>query len=1250
MDAPRTPHDLETSGDEEFLDELFERFVAARAGGTAIDRAAVKSQRPDLAERIDALWRVASGFAGDEIEVQQVGDYRVLHEIGRGGMSVVFLARQEKLGGREVALKVRVDAVVPSAGDRRRFLAEARALARIRHPHVVEIYDVVEEEGLQAFAMEWVTGGSLADLQRRRRGAGPPESTTSAGSKPATDSPERMSRSQFVPWVCRLGIQIARALEAMHGEGLVHRDVKPSNILLRDDGTPLLSDFGVVRDPTATHRTHTGAFIGTAVYAAPEQLRGDTADRRSDVYGLGVTLFQTLTDELPVRGRSEAELLRQLETRGPTNLRTVDATLSRDLEAVLAKALEPNPSARYASAAEMADDLERVLALQPIHARRQDVWVRSWKWLRRQRGQVAAAALGAILVAVAAAWWVGESERRERAPLDAAALVREAHLALLDTRLAKRADLGLTTGEAAFVELVRRQTERAVELFGEALELQPRSEVVQAERHAAALASCLLRGESGEVHLQALRADHPLTTHRAERLLPSGPPHEIDTDLTAAAERDLRTAGLFAFLTGDLRFAVEAWNELERRGGEDPFVLGLLGFSHLKLGASARAYPRLVQAAEAFPEAGFLEAAAARAALLCGDRDVAERRLERARAAALPASDEDLRTLRADLAWSRGDLDRALETYVGSALPNAYERTAEAHLVRGEWADAVYAYSTRISNDPHRLELRREFLRVVRGWWRRLDPDQRREVLAAGLRGERGVHGNVFGVLVQAQDSCDRLRNAFTDEIAPLERTDTPYYFDRELAERDVRDGSFDAFAEWIDARRIDVEVIAERRELGEQLLDAWLVAEDSIAAQALLRENGALLPEGAHAYGPVRAPITAPMREVAELVGITQGFPQLWTRSHTTLGDIDGDGAPDYLAGALELPHHPAVAGRLCVYSGADGSLLREHVGDGLQRLGLSVALMGDLDGDGVSEYASPIQVLGEQEQEFLRMYSGRTGAIVGAIQIGAGALQSGGSFVSLGTRDSGRSILCVGHRFDSSNGDASGTVRAYTADGEPLWTVFGEEAQTHYGNQVANVGDRDGDGRDDVLVSINRMDVNGEGFLDLLSGADGSRLRRIGPDHMPVGAIEFVRSLGDVDGDGRTDLFLQHAGGAVGVGFHSLESGHPPVIVNGDRPGFGLFRTAVGDLDGDGCSEVAITSLDGRSPYRPVVWIFSARGQELARLDGFVRICRLGFDPLLPPPEDRRLVALGIECWSRYSPSAIGGKAHAVLLEFQE
>ncbi len=420
------------ANDQDFLDEVFDRIVASLEEGRPVDCAELAADHAHLLGQVEELaWLAQQVAVGASHSLPAVPGYTLLGELGRGGMGTVFLAQQERLGDRPVALKLLPTSVAQSAAARKRFRIEARAIARLRHPNVVSVHDVVDEGGVYAYAMEWVEGRSLADLLEhlrqeygRKNGRSDNHESDQRSSSPRQPSipdvrafldaseTDLREHASYVVYICRLGVALARALAAVHREGLLHRDVKPSNILLRRDGTPLLSDFGLARDTASTQVTEPGQFVGTLAYAAPEQLRGEQEklDGRTDVYGLGVTLYHALTLELPFLGKSTSALLREIERGQVVSLRRTNSGAPHDLQTIISKAIDADPARRYADADALAFDLNAVLAGEPIRAKPPSLTYVLGKRIRRHGSSVL---LGAMLLALlltvgvrtALGWW-----------------------------------------------------------------------------------------------------------------------------------------------------------------------------------------------------------------------------------------------------------------------------------------------------------------------------------------------------------------------------------------------------------------------------------------------------------------------------------------------------------------------------------------------------------------------------------------------------------------------------------------------------------------------------------------------------------------------------------------------------------------------------------------------------------------------------------------------------------------------------
>lgn len=406
------------------MTSTLERAIAVHAEWLAqrhpVPVAALLAAHPDLADVLVALVadhdEVDRSIALADGEQRELGDFRLLAEIGRGGMGVVYRARQLSLD-REVALKVLTSHVTRHPAAVARFRREATLAARLEHPNVVAIHAVGVHGDAHFFAMELIEGGTLT-----RR-------------DPVTG--ERRSVRATV----ELCAKVADALAYAHAEGVLHRDVKPSNILVRRDGEPVLSDFGLARQLDDPGITHSGQFAGTPWYASPEQLANSkSVDARADVWSLGATLYELLIGKRPFPGDSAPEVIELIRTSEPADPVRLVPDLAPDLAAIVMMALEKAPERRYASAAALRDDLRAFLDYRPVAARRVGRLTRAARWLQRHPGWRAALLLSTLalfVVPVIVSFAVtGERDRAVAAEQVARRKAYSANLVAANTALA----------------------------------------------------------------------------------------------------------------------------------------------------------------------------------------------------------------------------------------------------------------------------------------------------------------------------------------------------------------------------------------------------------------------------------------------------------------------------------------------------------------------------------------------------------------------------------------------------------------------------------------------------------------------------------------------------------------------------------------------------------------------------------------------------------------------------------------------
>jgi tetratricopeptide (TPR) repeat protein/tRNA A-37 threonylcarbamoyl transferase component Bud32 len=448
--------ELHPSDDGELHLRVAEALGAFEQGGTAALEE-LCGRHPNLAGvlRQRVLGLAALGLL-DELGAndqppQRLGDFVPLRRLGGGGMGVVYLARQESLG-REVALKLIRPDQLHLAGARERFQREVETVARLQHPGIVPVYAVGEERGVPYLAMEHIDGRNLADVVSALAGRDPSALSGADLARAVREDvaePSWVFAGSYTEACVRLVRQAAEALEHAHRRGVTHRDLKPSNLMVTPDGRALLLDFGLSSFEGSSKLTRTGSQLGSLAYMAPEHLRSGRpgADARGDVYGLGVTLYELLALRSPfARDSTEATRIAVL-SGDPTRLRELNRAVSWELETVCMKAMDADPARRYATAADLARDLENVLEQRPIEARRAGAWLRARRWVQRHPTAAVSALAGVIVL------FVGPTV-----------------FALQQVRARERLQLALDETEA--------ERERATELAGE---LRVQRDAAQAE-------------------------------------------------------------------------------------------------------------------------------------------------------------------------------------------------------------------------------------------------------------------------------------------------------------------------------------------------------------------------------------------------------------------------------------------------------------------------------------------------------------------------------------------------------------------------------------------------------------------------------------------------------------------------------------------------------------------------------------------------------------------------------------------------
>jgi tetratricopeptide (TPR) repeat protein/serine/threonine protein kinase len=375
---------------------------------------------------------------------EPLGDFRILREVGRGGMGIVYEAEQMSLK-RRVALKVLPFAGAMDSRQLQRFKNESLAAAQLHHTNIVPVHYVGCERGIHFYAMQFIEGHSLADMIAELRGrtsdgtklqpspsphveatvdaqAGEVIAAGSSTYSPGQTKPiaalstiRSTTDAAYFRTIAELGIQAAEALDYAHEHGIIHRDIKPANLLVDAESRLWITDFGLAQVQGDARMTMTGDLVGTLRYMSPEQALAKrvVVDHRTDIYSLGATLYELLTHQSAYTATDRQELLRQIAFEEPRKPRRLNRSIPVELETIVLKAMEKNPVERYATAKELAEDLRRYVMDRPIRARRPTPIQRVRKWARRHRAAATAAAVCLFMALVSGGWVLGERAFRK---------------------------------------------------------------------------------------------------------------------------------------------------------------------------------------------------------------------------------------------------------------------------------------------------------------------------------------------------------------------------------------------------------------------------------------------------------------------------------------------------------------------------------------------------------------------------------------------------------------------------------------------------------------------------------------------------------------------------------------------------------------------------------------------------------------------------------------------------------------------
>lgn len=1186
--------------DEEALADAFDKIVDGVFDGQHVDTKSLLPDRPDLDGKITDALQLARLFGDEPTYVRPViPGHVILRELGRGGMGTVYLARNIELD-RTVAVKVLPRSCAISARARERFRHEAQALARIRHRQIIQVHEVIEDEDLLAYAMEWIDGASLSDVMTSLPVHNGQATVADLARVLGVDS---LTPSSWIPFFVSVGAAIAAALHEVHESGLVHRDVKPANILLRRDGQPVLTDFGLVR-AMDSDLTQTGVFVGTPEYAAPEQLApqdGDV-DRRTDVYALGVTLFEVIAGRVPFRGKTSSDVLRKIDAGDAPRLRKIAPHAPRDLETVLSKAMARDPEHRYATAEEFSLDLQAILDLRPTRARPEGVVRRAIRMLRRYRRVAWAATVGAAVVIGVVLALTYAAGARARANLEANALQARVWMDLLAYTRDRRSGTSAT-----------QHLNSSLDAYARARQLTPTDERIRVGAGLAGLARDVIdvthfTADESRLHRLDLR-DYPLTERAVAGLLKGRNLQSITSEVIRAAETsDREWCGLLALLVDNEAVCRACWQDLSPSDIDKPIVSATLGEMLLRERRPALAYPHLLAAHTALPNDRALKIDLATAALRLGRLD------EAMQLVAQVETDFGPRCviLRAEIALELGDTQGAREAFESVLRNHPDHVDAQFGLARVDAASHDYAAAKR---RLHNLVTRR---RSEMKWHRALAEVARRDgdlitylaqarlALTRSLpaRGARLASDSVVRhcLAILEMGGFDRLAS----RVRELTGHRTPAA-DRELLTSGWTLGAAIPKREAIErilerSVAYDLDVFERYRYASSFLTGISRTCAAAAKVIVHFPESLVVLPASRRA---IAHGLALALREVWNELSLhnladcdlllrpnhTTGLESLHTlrppghfrffaADVAVIGDVNGDGKDDI-----------AVASRIDerVFSGATGGLLR-IIGADLPNALRGVSICGDVDRDGCADIFTA-NIGYDEGRGIARVYSGRSGAVLLQFLGDQRGDEFGAGIASIGDcdGDAAPDLVVMWWR------DGRSHARFFSGvDGSRLFDLRFEKEESFQGARAA--GDVDGDRRDDLLLMF-------RSHAAIYSGRTRTEMIRF--PH-PGEWTRASACVGDIDGDGTPD-FAVGGGGALFLYSGRIRKGKKAELLdqyvcNDDEAYFGRSIHGLGDLTGDGRPEIAVSAPDyaGKGPGSVVI-LDVVNGRTLQTLYGF-------------------------------------------------